>query len=251
MSKKIKIGIDINEVIRAKWLQFDRFYVQEFTDEGIPTKNGASSDYVYDFFNNYKWNDVVEVEKELKEPENMPENISPVHYQLLEGEKAPLADAFLFKMPVETKLTAKEVYNRFMYQDYLLEIHGAASMMYRGMDLHVNQFLEKYKENAEFTLISIENKFSIPPTLFFLSKITSRFTNYKFYNNYDNLWNDFDVIITTDPEFLKKKTPWFKKLIKLKRPYNEFIGKGSIEALQIADLMEDKTFQKIIKYKNK
>ena len=55
MSKKLKVGIDINEVFRAKWLQFDRFYTQEFGEEGIPEQP-----YVYDFFKNYKFEDTVE-----------------------------------------------------------------------------------------------------------------------------------------------------------------------------------------------
>ena len=28
--RKIKVGISIDEILRAKWLQFDRYYVQEF-----------------------------------------------------------------------------------------------------------------------------------------------------------------------------------------------------------------------------
>jgi len=243
MSKKLIVGIDVNEVLRAKWLQFDRFYAQEFGEEGIPKEP-----YVYDFFNNYQFKDTVEVEKELKEPEDMPADINPLDYQTDNGGKAP-ADAFLFKKPEEIKLTAREVYNRFINQDYLFEINGAAPMMYRNMDLHVNNFLEKYQNNAEFMVISVENKFSIPPTLFFLSKISSRFQNYRFLNNTIDMWNYVDVLITTDPEILKGGAPWGKKIIKLKRPYNENIKVGSLEVLQIADLIDNSEFEKIIKYK--
>lgn len=246
MSKKFKIGIDINEILRAKWLQYDRFYSQEFGDEGIPKEQP----YVYDFFKYYKWKDIIEVVKELKEPEVMPENINPLDYQVDNKGEAP-ADIFLLKKPEEIKLTAKEAYNRFIYQDFLFEIYGGAPMMYKGMDLHVNNFLEKYQNNCEFTVMSIENKFSIPPTLFFLSKITSRFTNYRFVNKPIEMWNDVDILITTDPEILKGGAPWGKKLIKLNRPYNINIKVGSLEVLQIADLIDNKEFQKIIKYKNK
>ena len=77
MNKKIRIGIDINEVLRARWLQFDRFYVQEFGEEGVPKEQP----YVYDFFKNYQWKDTVEKIKELKEPEEMPDDINPIHFQ--------------------------------------------------------------------------------------------------------------------------------------------------------------------------
>jgi hypothetical protein len=243
---KIRVGIDINEILRAKWLQFDRYYAQEFGEEGIPKQQP----YVYDFFNNYEFKETTEVVKELKEPEDTPENINPLDYQVKEGDEAP-ADFLLFKKEEKITLSAKEIYNRFMYEDYLFEIHGAAPMMYRNMDVHVNEFYSKYSDSARFTLFSIENKFSIPPTLFFLSKISNRFKNICFVDKAIEMWNNIDVLITTDPELLKLGAPWGKKIIKLNRPYNENIKSGSIEVLQIADLINNKSFEKIIKYKNK
>jgi hypothetical protein len=247
MSKKLKIGIDVNEVLRAKWLQFDRYYVQEFGEEGVPEKQP----YVYDYFGNYKFVDTTETVKVLKEPEDMPADINPLDYQHDEKLGEAPADIFLFKAPEEIKLTAKEVYNRFVYQDYLFEIFGAAPKMYMNLDTHVNNFLEKYQDSADFTVVSVENKFSIPPTMFFLSKISMRFQNYRFVEQPFDMWNYVDVLITTDPEILKGGAPWGKKLIKLKRPYNENINVGSLEVLQIADLIDNKKFEKIIKFKNK
>lgn len=243
MSKKLKVGIDVNEVLRAKWLQFDRFYAQEFGEE-------HKAEYVYDYFKSYPWKDTVETVKELKEPEETEkyDNANPIHYQPDEKGEA-VVDTFLFKKAEEIKLTAKEVYNRFMYEDYCFEIHAAATMMYKGMDLQVNNFLEKYMKFADFTVMSVENKFSIPPTLFFLSKITCRFKEYKFVDKAVDMWKDVDVLITSDPEILQLGTPWFKKLIKINRPYNENIKAGSLEVLQINDLVDNKDFEKIIKYK--
>ena len=63
------------------------------------------------------------------------------------------------------------------------------------------------------------------------------------------MWNNIDILISTDPEILKLGTPWFKKLIKVKRPYNEKFNSYSMEILQIAELIENKDFEKIIKYK--
>lgn len=244
---KRKVGIDINEVLRAKWLQFDRFYAQEFGEEGIPENS-----YVYssEFFKHYKFNDVVEEIKVLKDPEEMPDKINPLDYQEDESGEAP-ADVFLFKRPEKIKLTAREVYNRFMYEDYLFELHASPTVMYRGMDLHVSEFLDKYGNIADFTVMSVENRFSIPPTLFFLSKMTSRFKNYRFVDKNTEMWKDIDILITTDPELLKLGAPWGKKLIKLTRPYNKNIKAGHLEVLQIKDLMNNKKFEKLIRFKNK
>ncbi len=243
------MGIDINEVLRARWLQFDRFYAQEFGEDGAP----KPQPYCYDFFKTYRWNDTVEKVKELKEPEEMAkyDNASPTTYQVDEKTGEAPVDAFLFKKEEEIKLTAKEVYNRFMFEDYCFEIHASATMMYKGMDLHLKNFLLKYDKTAKFVVTSIENPFSIPPTLFFLSKITSRFKEYKFVEEGHQMWDDVDVLITSDPEILKMGTPWGRKLIKVKRPYNEDIKAGSLEILQINDLIDNKEFEKIIKYKNK
>jgi hypothetical protein len=243
---KIKIGIDVNEVLRARWLQFDRFYVQEFGGDGVEIPDS----YVYDYWNTYRWEDTVETIKELREPEDMPDDINPVHYQTNEKGEAD-ADSFLFKKEEKIELTAREVYNRFLYQDFLFEIHGAAPKMYPQLDLDVNNFLLKYDKTANFTVLSVENRFSIPPTLFFLSKISSRFKTYKFVDKAVDMWKEVDVLITTDPEILKLGAPWGKKIIKLTRPYNENLKSGSIEVLQIADLIKNKDFEKIIKYKNK
>jgi len=239
---KLKIGIVIDEILRAKWLQFDRFYAQEFGEEQ------HEPNYVYDLFNGYKWDDTLEEVKEMREPEEIPENINPLDYQPNENGEVP-ADFLLFRKSEKVNVTAKEMYNRFMYEDYLFEIHGAATVMYKGMDLHVNNFLQKYEGNVDFTVMNVENRFSIPPTLFFLSKMSCRFKNYKFVNNSVDMWNDVDILITTDPYILKLGAPWGKKIIKLKRPYNEEISTGSMEVLQIADLIDNSDFEKIIKYK--
>ena len=267
---KLNVGIDINEVLRARWLQFDRFYVQEYGEDSVLT----NQPYVYDFFKEYKWEDVVEIEKELKEPEDMPENINPLEYQVNENGEAD-ADIFLFKKPKENKLTAKQIYNRFMYEDFVFEIHGSAPAMYRGLEVHLNEFLLKYGDLVDFTLLSVENKFSIPSTLFFLSKITARFPSVRFVDKTEDMWNYVDVLITTDPEILDVGTPdgkFDKYIIKLQRPYNEKCQDGALgmagrEMLQLKDFIgynkedEDKKrpetdegrerFQKIINYNPK
>ena len=62
MKKKV-IGIDINEILRSRWIQFDKLYVEEFGEDGVPEKE----EYVYDFWKHYKWNDNEEEIKILKD----------------------------------------------------------------------------------------------------------------------------------------------------------------------------------------
>lgn len=243
--KKIRIGIDINEIFRAKWIQFDRYYVEEFGDKDVTEEN-----YVFDFFENYKWESTSEMVKELKEPEDMPENINPIDYQIdRETGEAP-ADFALFKKSENVELTPKEVYNRFMYQDYLLEIHGLAPFMYKNMDVDVTKFYLKYRDHVDFTVMSVENELSIPPTLFFMSKMVSKFNNYRFVDDSLKMLEYVDILITTDPKILNSDIPEGKKVIKLSRPYNVDSKNGCIEneILQINDLNSNVEFEKLINF---
>lgn len=246
--KKIRIGIDIDEVLRAKWLQFDKYYAAEFGEDNIPESVG----YTHDFFGSYPWNDMQEKTRYLKEPEDIPENINPLDYQKDQNENEAPADFAIFKPEEKTNLTAKDVYNRFMYEDYLLELHGSAPMMYKNMDLHINTFLQKYDHFVDFTIISKENWFSIPPTLFFLSKIMSRFKRYIFVDEFKDYWKrGHDLIITANPDVINAK-PKTKKHIKLDRPYNKEVDSGEIkDILHLNDLSTNEEFEKLVKYKSK
>lgn len=228
------ISIDIDEILRNTWIQFDRMYVQEFGEEGIPEE-----EYVFDYFNTYKWEGGIETVNILKD--DAPEDISPKDYQVDEKGES-LADPFLFKKE-EKEYTAKEQFEKFMYEDYVFEIFGSAPQMYRGLDLHLNQFIKEFKD-CEINIVSKENEFSIPPTLFFLSKTMVRFKKYIFYNDYDEYWNDCDVLITTNPYLLENK-PEDKTVIKLNRPYNKDIECEN-EYIQLYDLVNDNKFKKII-----
>jgi len=231
---KPTIGIEIDEVLRNTWVQFDRMYVQEFGEEGVP-----DDVYVFDYFNKYKWEDSVEEFNLLKE--DIPENLSPKDYQIDDNGESN-ADTFLFKKE-EQRYTALEVYEKFMYEDFVFEIFGSAPQMYKGLDLDLNNFLKEYKE-FNINVVSKENVFSIPPTLFFLSKTMVRFKNYKFYDEYNQYWDDCDILITTNPYLLENK-PKDKMVIKLKRPYNEKI-ECEHEFIQLIDIVKDENIVKKI-----
>jgi hypothetical protein len=262
MEKKIRIGIDINEVLRARWLQFDKFYVEEFGGDETP-----EYPYVYDFFKEYNWEDTEKTVQMFNE--DLPDDINPMDYQIDPKTGEAPVDYLAFSSTTES-YTAKEMYNKFMYEDYNFEIHGSAPIMYKQMDLHAEKFYLQYKDCAEFVILSQENWFSIPPTLFFLSRIFSRFKNYRFVEDKQEMWDNVDVLITTDPEILDAGTPEGKEIIKLNRPYNTKSQDGALggfgnKLVHLYDLVDDekreeeseesqmlrKEFQKIISYNPK
>jgi hypothetical protein len=243
-NKKIKIGIEIDEIFRSKAEQVEKYYYEEFSENGIPEQP-----YVFDFFKFYEWKPIVETIKELKD--EIPETINPLDY-VLDDKGNSNADAFLFKKEETISLTPKEVYNRFMYQDYCLEIHGLANSVYGSLMEDIRNFLLKYSKYVDIEIFSTENYFSIPPTLFFLSKLSSKFKTYKFIDNSNEIWknNNVDILITTNPEMIEDKKPLFKKIIKVNRPYNEQLKGGDLNILNFGDLINNIEFEKMINYKN-
>lgn len=241
--KKIRVAVDIDEVLRAKWVQFDRYYAQEFGEEGIPEQP-----YVFDYFENYEFLPVNRVVNVLNEPEDCPD-ISAIDYVADENGVAP-ADMFLFTKEKEV-LTAKEVFNRFMYEDFCFEIFGTAPLMYRGLDFHFNQFHKKFNDRIELVVVSKENVHSIPSTFSFLSKMLCRASNVKFVEESKDKWKDVDVLITSDPCILNSSKPAFKKLIKIIRPFNVDIKTKGIEVMQLFDLVDNTEFHKMIGFSEK
>jgi hypothetical protein len=241
MSKKKIIGIDINEVLRYRWIQFDRFYVEEFGDENIP-----EIPYVYDFWKDYKWEDKEETTNFLNE--EVPEDISPLDYTVdAKTGEAPV-DAFVFRPETKT-IFARDIYKKFMYEDYLFEIHGSAPLMYKGLDRDLENLYDKFKHQFNFKIVSKENWFTIPPTLFFLSKCLPRIQKYDLVATNQEIWEGTDILITTDPELLVN-VPKRKKVVKVLRPYNEKTKTDTkIEIFQILDLLGSKDFEKFVGYK--
>lgn len=239
-NKKLRIGIDINEILRCRWMTFDKYYVQEFGEEGVPEGNP----YSYDFFNSYKFENVSKEENFLNE--ELPDDIHPKFYQVNpETGKADI-DSLAFRKQI-INLTAQEVFNKFIYEDYLFEIHGLAPAMYKGLENDVQKFYQKYSNFTEFILVSKENGFTIPPTLFFLSKVMFRAKKILFSESNNEIWNNVDVLVTTDPELLNNM-PKNKKVIKADRPYNQNNKNGFINIKQLNDLNGNKEFEKLIKY---
>lgn len=247
-NKKIKVGIDINELIRARSIQFDRYYVNEFGEDGAP----KGQPYSYDFFNDYKWDDISEEENVLLD--DAPEDIDPRDYIVDPKTGVAPADVFLMKKNTIV-LTAKEVYERFLYKDFVFEIFASAPSIYPNIELDLDKILRKYSEQVDFILFSKENLYTRPSTFSFLSKTRCRFNEVRLYDNYDDLINGLDIVITTDPELITLIDSLVgdnksKVVFKADRPYNVNIECDlAIDNLQ--HLLTDERFKIMIGYSEK
>lgn len=130
-------------------------------------------------------------------------------------------------------------FNTFLYLEASLEIFGHADQMSDGLMNKFNQFLMDVKDDGEHTieLISREVDKSIPATLFFLSKTGCRATNLRFVGNYNDKWDNIDVLITANPIVLENK-PSGKVSVKVKTTYNTNVP-ADYEIESILDFIND------------
>lgn len=233
MAKKI-LAIDLDEVIRSKWIQFDRFYAQEFGEDGIKMPFDT-----YDLRNHYEFNDTTEQINLFNE--DLPEDISPREYIVDKETGVAPVDFMAFRKREETA-TADETYNKFLYEDFVIEIFGSAPPLYRGLDIDLRRFKELYKEEVEVILFSVGREESISPTLFFLSKIRPNIKKYLFLDNGSEIWNEVGtngIVITTDPSIVVSKGAE-QKVVVLTRPHNMSITGADYTGMNLQDFFKVK-----------
>lgn len=213
---KPKLGIDIDEILRAKMLAFDRYYTDEFGEDGITQPLDT-----YNLRNHYEFKETEEVTKyvteEFLEHEDL-QKVSPKHYVVDETTGRASIDDFAFN--TEKKVySADEMYHKFLYEDYCLQIHGSAPKIYLNADVDLNVFLKLFGEYFDVSFYAKSKKEAISATLFFLSKMRTEVQHVSILYSDEEIWNKFDWIITTDPDVLLKK-PEGKVTIKMTRMWN-------------------------------
>lgn len=233
---KKKLAIDIDEILRAKWLAFDRYYADEFGEDGIKEPFNT-----YDLMNHYEFKETEEVTQyvteEFLEHEGL-SKLSPKEYVVdQETGRAPVDD---FAFNTEKKiLSAQEVFDKFLYEDFLFEIHGSAPKLYLNADVDLIVFMKRYEKYFDFVFFSKTRKEAIPATLFFLSKMRIEVKNVIFVYDNQELWNQVDWVLTTDPTIMKDK-PENKIVVKLDRLYNE-TADADFKAFGVSTLNEPST----------
>lgn len=120
-----------------------------------------------------------------------------------------------------------EEYQRFLYEDYPLEIFGLCPTVTKNLAADFNNWLINVVENLdidddiEFIIVSpMEYGVSIQSTFFFLSKIGCRLREVFLPKDSSKIWDKCDVLITANPKLLDNK-PEDKKTVKIEMPYNK------------------------------
>lgn len=118
------------------------------------------------------------------------------------------------------KFKTDEEYLSFMYEEFAMEIFGHSPSTEMSTFYDLNDLIIKYKDKVKFLLISKQVGKTKPATLFFVSKFGCEIEKIVFYNQLtkDDIWNEFDVLITANPELLEEHEN--KTTIKFETTYN-------------------------------
>jgi len=139
--------------------------------------------------------------------------------------------------------------NKFLYSESSLEIFGHADQLHENVMSLFNAFLKDIEddEEHEIILISREAIKSIPATLFFLSKLGCRAKHIQWVSQYEDKWNNVDVLVTANPRALESK-PSGKISVKVNASYNKDV-KADYEIDNIMEFMNDSIREKILNTK--
>ena len=138
------------------------------------------------------------------------------------------------------KFETEEELLEWMYVECPMEIFGNGLALRDNIFNTLNTFYKDFRDEHEIIIVSEEIEKSKSATLFFLAKYGCLIDNIKFFglnSFYDNVWEEVDMIITTDPQLITKKQK-NKKSIKIEDRFNKEINSDFTisELEQIFDL---------------
>lgn len=192
-----KLGICIDGTVRDVFSQFDKLYRKKFIKNmGLVHMNDQ-----------YQYVDHVDTYSEEK------------RLEILEKEKIHLP-VTTYDLNNHYEFESDAEFQKFM-EDYSLELYGTAPTFEKSIDaLNRIQYLCEDKKYFSTTLVCPGKEQVVTSTFYFLTKNACRIKNIVFTKYNNDLWNDFDVIISDSPDVLNNK-PENKISIKIDKAYNE------------------------------
>lgn len=191
----MRIGFDVNGVLRDTFLKseqiYQKFYIDEFDKEKTTRYNEETKEFEEEL-------DDDTFEYSLNLPVTSLDN---------------LGDHFRFP-------NKEDIFN-FFYVDFPMQIFGHAPSTTPSTFNDLNEIYEKLRDEHDLLIVSDEIQKSKPATLFFLSKYGCLIEKIKFYSNItiNNMWDEVDILVTANPNLLKNH-PHDKIIVKFETTYN-------------------------------
>lgn len=209
----MRIGIDINGVLRDTITKFDQIY-DKFM---IESNNVALLNQTYEI--DYSGNtEMIPIQENFE------------YKKLSEVTSLELDSHYLFKN--------KEEFYDFLYEEYAMEIFGHAPSTEMTTFNKLNEIYFDLRDEHDLIIVSNEIGRSKPASLFFLSKFGCLLEKIIFFSESTkkNMWNEIDILLTANPSLLLE-VPKGKKVIKFESVYNKEID-SECEIKSISELTE-------------
>jgi hypothetical protein len=193
----MKIGIEINGVLRDTIGKFTQIYEKHLIDE-IESNNPT---YLMDLSGN---TEVALLDDPFK------------YEKLSDVTSLNLLDHFSFP--------SKDDLYSFMYEEYTMELFGHAPSTEMMSFNILNDIYHNLRDKYDLMIVSDEIGRSKPSSLFFLSKFGCLLEKVFFYSEVtkNDMWNSVDILLTANPDLLLNK-PSNKIVIKYETEFNKNI----------------------------
>jgi hypothetical protein len=191
----MRIGIEINGVLRDTIGKFTQLYEKHLIDE-VESNNTT---YLMDLSGN---TEVALLEESFK------------YEKLSDVTSLNLLDHFSFP-------SKDELYS-FMYEEYTMELFGHAPSTEMMTFNILNDIYHNLRDKYDLMIVSDEIGRSKPSSLFFLSKFGCLLEKVFFYSEVtkNDMWNNVDILLTANPNLLLNK-PSNKIVMKYETNFNK------------------------------
>jgi hypothetical protein len=177
----MRIGIEVNGVLRDTIEKFKQVYEKHMIDENLDESYVSPSTFEIDENGN---TDTLVPQENFK-------------YEII-------SDVTTLNLDEHFSFRSKEEYFSFIYEEFPMHIFGHAPSTEMTTFNDFNDFYTLFRDDNEITIISDEMGKSKPATLFFLSKFGCLVENIIFYNTVtkDKVLSSFDLIVTSNPDII-------------------------------------------------
>ena len=196
----MRIGIDVNGVLRDTLGKFDQLYEKHLIEKQSDEVLGQTYEL------------------------DMSGNTSLIESDIESFEYKKISDVTSLNLQNHYSFKNDEELLSFLYEEYAMELFGHAPSTEMTSFNMLNDLYYELRDENELTIVSNEIGKSKPSTLFFLSKFGCLIERVFFFSEVtkNNMWKGIDILLTANPDLLLEK-PQDKIVVKYNTIYNKHI----------------------------
>lgn len=210
----MKIGIDVNGVLRDTILKFDLVYQKNLIEKKDEEFLGQTFEL------------------------DVSGNTSPVELEDDNFNYEKISEVTTLDLRNHYSFKSEEELFSFLYEDFAMEIFGHAPSTEMTTFNVLNDIYFEFRDQFDLLIVSNEIGRSKPSTLFFLSKFGCLLEKVIFYSELTkkDMWSEVDILLTSNPDLLLNK-PEDKIVVKYNTNYNKQI-ESKYEITSISEFSE-------------